>query len=119
MGAGAANPAAASFSSIPMRALTWFVRLILFLLLFGLALNNLEPTVLHLLFGTQWRAPLFVLLLAAFTLGVALGALAMLPAWLRARRASPGAATVSTPAPTAKVEVAPAPGVIDGSADGV
>ncbi len=100
-----------------MRALTWFVRLILFLLLFGLALNNLEPTVLHLLFGTQWRAPLFVLLLAAFTLGVVLGALAMLPAWLRARRGAQAAAPAAAPPPTA--EPPQPPGVIDGSADGV
>ena len=105
-----------------MRALTWFVRLILFLLLFGLALNNLEPTVLHLLFGTQWRAPLFVLLLAAFTLGVVLGALAMLPAWLRARRSGRGATTTTATATTAPPPAAEAPqppGVIDGSADGV
>jgi uncharacterized integral membrane protein len=101
-----------------MRALTWFVRLILFLLLFGLALNNLEPTVLHLLFGTQWRAPLFVLLLAAFTLGVVLGALAMLPAWLRARRSSRGAMPTTPPPPPA-TDAAQPPGVIDGSADGV
>ncbi len=100
-----------------MRALTWFVRLILFLLLFGLALNNLEPTVLHLLFGTQWRAPLFVLLLAAFTLGVVLGALAMLPAWLRARRGAQAAAPAAAPPPAA--EPPQPPGVIDGSADGV
>ena len=46
-----------------MRAFNWFVRLILFLLLFGLALNNLEPTVLHLLFGTQWLRSYFDLLL--------------------------------------------------------
>ncbi|OIQ87617.1 hypothetical protein GALL_305040 [mine drainage metagenome] len=103
-----------------MRALTWFVRLILFLLLFGLALNNLEPTVLHLLFGTQWRAPLFVLLLAAFTLGVVLGALAMLPAWLRARRGAQARATslVTAPPPPAATPPHP-PGVIDGSTDGV
>jgi uncharacterized integral membrane protein len=100
-----------------MRALTWFVRLILFLLLFGLALNNLEPTVLHLLFGTQWRAPLFVLLLAAFTLGVVLGALAMLPAWLRARRGAQAAAPAAAPPPA--TEPPHPPGVIDGSADGV
>ncbi len=104
-----------------MRALTWFVRLILFLLLFGLALNNLEPTVLHLLFGTKWRAPLFVLLLAAFTLGVVLGALAMLPAWLRARRNSQAVASTPTPVavPPAPAEAPQPPGVIDGSPDAV
>ncbi|MHB1667557.1 MAG: lipopolysaccharide assembly protein LapA domain-containing protein [Thiomonas sp.] len=106
-----------------MRALNWFVRLILFLLLFGLALNNLEPTVLHLLFGTQWTAPLFVLLLAAFTLGAVLGALAMLPGWMRARRTqvarNPGP---NMPAlePQEQAPVRPVPTAIDGSTpDGV
>ncbi len=105
-----------------MRALAWFVRLILFLLLFGLALNNLEPIELHLLFGTHWRAPLFVLLLAAFTLGVALGALAMIPVWLRARRAAGAAAPKTGAAPPPAPEPAEPPQpprVIDGSPDGV
>lgn len=102
-----------------MRAFNWFVRLILFLLFFGLALNNLEPTVLHLLFGTQWQAPLFVLLLAAFSLGAVLGALAMLPSWMRARRARPAPAPISKLEPQAKEAVHAAPGVIDGTPDGV
>ncbi|MBU6438602.1 MAG: DUF1049 domain-containing protein [Betaproteobacteria bacterium] len=109
-----------------MRAFNWFVRLILFLLLFGLALNNLEPTVLHLLFGTQWRAPLFVLLLAAFALGALLGIAVMLPGWLRARRLQRQLAA-SSPLPQAE-PARPAPaaapnplaaGVIDGTPDGV
>ncbi|NNM63230.1 MAG: LapA family protein [Burkholderiales bacterium] len=106
-----------------MRALNWFVRLILFLLLFGLALNNLEPTVLHLLFGTQWTAPLFVLLLAAFTLGAVLGALAMLPGWMRARRAqvarTPGG-TMPAPQTQEQAPIRSVPTAIDGSTpDGV
>ncbi len=109
-----------------MRAFTWFVRLILFLLLFGLALNNLEPTVLHLLFGTQWRAPLFVLLLATFALGVLLGIAVMLPGWLRARRlqrslaANSGLPRADAPSPApSPAPNPPAPGVIDGTPDGV
>ena len=102
-----------------MRALNWFIRLILFMLLFGLALNNLEPTVLHLLFGTQWKAPLFVLLLAAFTLGAVLGALAMLPGWMRHRRMRAAHAEKQNPEPTAIEPVRAAPGVIDGTPDGV
>ncbi len=100
-----------------MRAFIWFLRLVLFLLLFGLALNNLEPTVLHLLFGTAWKAPLFVLLLAAFGLGAALGALAMLPPVLRARR-RPRASAAVMPAAVAEDVVVPPP-VIDGTPDGV
>ena len=62
-----------------MRILSWFLRLIVFLLLFGLALNNLEPVTLHLLFGTEWRTPMIVLLLVVFVLGAVLGVLALLP----------------------------------------
>jgi uncharacterized integral membrane protein len=104
-----------------MRALNWFVRLILFLLLFGLALNNLQPAVLHLLFGTQWTAPLFVLLLAAFTLGAVLGALAMLPGWLRARRAQASQAMTikAVPAPETPEPVRSVPVTTDGTPDGV
>ncbi len=109
-----------------MRAFNWFVRLILFLLLFGLALNNLEPTVLHLLFGAQWRAPLFVLLLMAFALGALLGVAVMLPGWLRARRLQRALAAAS-PLPQAQAAQAPraaatnplAAGAIDGTPDGV
>ena len=100
-----------------MRAFTWFIRLVLFLLLFGLALNNLEPTILHLLFGTAWKAPLFVLLLAAFGLGAALGAIAMLPPLMRARRRPRVSAAVAPAAATAE-PVGPPP-VIDGTPDGV
>ena len=105
-----------------MRVFAWFVRLILFLLLFGLALNNLEPTVLHLLFGTQWRAPLFVLLLSAFALGALLGIAVMLPSWLRARRLqrnARSAAQVAEAPPAAPAAPPASPGVIDGTPDGV
>ena len=105
-----------------MRVLAWFVRLILFLLLFGLALNNLEPTVLHLLFGTQWRAPLFVLLLSAFALGALLGIAVMLPSWLRARRLQRNARSAVQMAEAPPTPAAPppaSPGVIDGTPDGV
>ena len=69
-----------------MRILSWFLRLIVFLLLFGLALNNLEPVTLHLLFGTEWRTPMIVLLRVVFVLGAVLGVLALLPSWFRHRR---------------------------------
>ncbi|MDD4886790.1 MAG: LapA family protein [Thiomonas sp.] len=69
-----------------MRILSWFLRLVVFLLLFGLALNNLEPVTLHLLFGTQWHTPMIVLLLVVFALGAVLGVLALLPSWMRHKR---------------------------------
>jgi len=85
-----------------MRILSWFLRLVLFLLLFGLALNNLEPVTLHLLFGTEWRTPMIVLLLTVFALGAVLGVLALMPSWLRHRRSARRSADAPPPgAPTA------------------
>lgn len=103
-----------------MRLLSWFLRLVFFLLLFGLALNNLEPVTLHLLFGAEWHAPMIVLLLAMFALGVILGVLAMLPSWLRHRRRGEIAASKlpdTQPAPAAQPQFPITP--IDGPIDGV
>ncbi len=106
-----------------MRILSWFLRLVLFLLLFGLALNNLEPVTLHLLFGTQWRTPMIVLLLLVFALGAVLGVLALLPSWMRHRRRgaqrqdSESADVAIARMPAAPAEFAQQP--IDRSIDGV
>lgn len=60
-----------------MRLLAWVLRAALFLLLFGLALNNQHEVVVHGLFGTQWRAPMIVVVLASFVAGVALALVAL------------------------------------------
>ncbi len=106
-----------------MRILSWFLRLVVFLLLFGLALNNLEPVTLHLLFGTQWHTPMIVLLLVVFALGAVLGVLALLPSWMRHKRRGkkrPGndsAETLAAKASAAPAEFPRQP--IDGPIDGV
>jgi uncharacterized integral membrane protein len=92
-----------------MRILSWFLRLVVFLLLFGLALNNLETVTLHLLFGTEWRTPMIVLLLVVFALGAMLGALALLPSWMRHRKQVRLARNSEPPPkPSAATAVAPA-----------
>ncbi len=45
---------------------------------------------MHFFFGTQWRAPLVLVVLAAFAAGLVIGALGMVPRWLRHRRAALG-----------------------------
>ncbi|MGA8010712.1 MAG: LapA family protein [Thiomonas sp.] len=106
-----------------MRILSWFLRLVVFLLLFGLALNNLEPVTLQLLFGTQWHTPMIVLLLVVFALGAVLGVLALLPSWMRHKRRgaktldNEPAETQASKAPTAPAEFPQQP--IDGPIDGV
>jgi len=69
-----------------MRILTWLIRGFIFFTLFAFALNNQHDTVVHWFFGAQWRAPLVIVVLAAFGAGLALGVLAMVPRWWRNRR---------------------------------
>ena len=56
-----------------MRYLTWFLRVLLFLLLFGFAVRNVELVTLRYYFDYEWQAPLVLILLLFFALGVAVG----------------------------------------------
>jgi lipopolysaccharide assembly protein A len=67
-----------------MRVLTWLLRVLIFLVLFGLALNNRQHVVLNGFFGAQWQAPLILMCLVFFAVGCALGALSIL--WRQWRR---------------------------------
>ncbi len=66
-----------------MRLLVWAFRAFIFFTLFAFALNNEQQVAVHWFFGTQWRAPLVIVVLAAFAAGAAIGVLAMVPAWWR------------------------------------
>ena len=67
------------------RLLTWILKAGVFFALFAFALNNQQDATVHLLFGHQWRAPMMLIVLAAFALGLVVGVLGMLPGW-RSRR---------------------------------
>jgi putative membrane protein len=69
-----------------MRLVAWVARAALFLLLFGLALNNLHDVEVHGLFGVTWRAPMIVVVLAAFTAGAVLALVALWPRHLQQPR---------------------------------
>ena len=75
-----------------MKQLTWLLKWILraaiFFTLLAFALNNQQDVTVHFFFGHEWTAPLVLVVLAAFTLGLAAGVLAMLPRWLKQRRAA-------------------------------
>jgi len=58
-----------------VRALTLVIKLVLFLLLLAFAIKNSEVVGVHYLMGLEWRAPLSLVLLLAFALGVLLGLL--------------------------------------------
>lgn len=69
-----------------MTALTWAVRLIIFVFLVVFAAQNTDPVSLRLLPGQIWQAPLVLALLAFFVGGVILGALSLLGVIFRQRR---------------------------------
>ncbi len=69
-----------------MRIVSWAIRLLLLLVLAGLAAKNVDPVTLRFYFDTALQAPLVVVLFCAFLLGAVLGMLALLGTLLRQRR---------------------------------
>jgi lipopolysaccharide assembly protein A len=82
-----------------MKYFLWLLKAAIFFTLFAFALNNEQDATVHFFFGTQWRAPLVLVVLAAFALGLVIGALGMVPRWWKhrvaARRAQHGPAPQS------------------------
>jgi len=71
-----------------MWLLKWVLKAAIFFALFAFALNNQQDATVHLFFGTEWRAPLVLVVLAAFAAGLVAGVLAMVPRWWRQRSAA-------------------------------
>lgn len=88
-----------------MKYLLWLLKAAIFFTLFAFALNNQHDATVYFFFGTYWRAPLVLVVLAAFAGGLVVGALGMLPGWWRHRSAAaqrpvappPGLATMPSP----------------------
>jgi uncharacterized integral membrane protein len=68
----------------------WLLQLLLkaaiFFTLFAFALNNQHDAVVHFFFGTTWSAPLVLVLLTVFVMGVTVGVIGMVPRWWKHRR---------------------------------
>ncbi len=69
-----------------MRYLSWLFGLVLFLLTLGFAIKNSDSVVLNYYLGYQWQAPLVLVLLVFFCIGVMAGVGAMLGFVFRQRR---------------------------------
>ena len=71
-----------------MKYIAWLLKAAIFFTLFAFALNNQQDATVHFFFGTQWTAPLVLVVLAAFAAGLAVGALGMVPRWWKHRKAA-------------------------------
>jgi len=69
-----------------LKYLAWLLKAVIFFVLFAFALNNKEAVELNLFFGTTWQAPLVLVVLVTFVLGLFAGIAVMLPLWWSARR---------------------------------
>jgi lipopolysaccharide assembly protein A len=66
----------------------WLLKAAIFFTLFAFALNNQHDVTVNFFFGTAWRGPLVLAVLAAFAGGLAVGALGMVPRWWKHRAAA-------------------------------
>jgi putative membrane protein len=73
-----------------VKILMWLLKAAIFFTLFAFALNNQQAMTVNFFFGTSWQGPLVLVVLVAFTTGLALGVLVMMPRWWRKRRSAPG-----------------------------
>jgi len=69
-----------------MRYFSWALRILLFLLLFGFALKNTDPVIVRFYLGSQWEAPLVMVVLVFFGVGAVAGVIACLIYVHRQRR---------------------------------
>ena len=69
-----------------IRLLQWILKAAVLFILLAFALNNREDATVHFFWGFQWQAPMVLVLLSVFALGLAVGVLGMVPRWWRQRR---------------------------------
>ena len=101
----------------PIWLLKMLLRAACFFGLFAFALNNQHDVTVNFFFGTDWRVPLVLLVLAVFAAGVLLGALGMAPRWWRRRRTAVDAGTAPAADPPQMLDAgaaAPTPGAPHG-----
>ncbi|WDD93378.1 LapA family protein [Burkholderia sp. FERM BP-3421] len=68
-----------------MKFIVWLIRVLVFVLLLVLALANTQTATLNFLAGYNWQAPLILIGLAFFGVGLLAGLLSAAPSVLRMR----------------------------------
>ncbi|UDM49687.1 lipopolysaccharide assembly LapA domain-containing protein [Cupriavidus sp. MP-37] len=100
-----------------MKLFAWIVRIVVFVLLFVLALRNTAEASLQLFFNAVWHAPLILILFAAFALGAVAALASVAPGMMRQRMelaklrralADARASTAPSTSPSAAPSTAPA-----------
>ena len=106
-----------------MKILSWLLKAAIFFTLFAFALNNQQDAAVHFFFGTQWRAPMVLIVLTAFAAGICVGVLGMVPRWWKHRKAArqvllAGSPAATTPSPASSESPAVARGAAAHSSAG-
>ena len=68
-----------------MKFIVWLIRVLVFVLLLVLALSNTQTATLNFLAGYFWQAPLILIGLAFFVVGLLAGLVSSMPAMVRLR----------------------------------
>ena len=69
-----------------MRRFFLLLKIAVFLLLLGFAVKNTDSVAVRYFLGLEWQAPLVIVLLVFFGIGIAIGVLASLAIIVRQRR---------------------------------
>jgi len=81
--------------------LKWMLKAAIFFTLFAFALNNEQAVTVHFFFGNRWQAPLVLVVLLAFSVGVAVGVMGMIPwRWKQRQQEQHAQDAVTVPLPT-------------------
>jgi putative membrane protein len=70
--------------------LLWLLRVIVFVILFGLAVKNSGPMELRFYFDTSWQAPISVVVLTSFSIGILVGLTAVVGLLVRRKKPQSG-----------------------------
>jgi uncharacterized integral membrane protein len=85
----------------------WTLKAAIFFTLFAFALNNQSDVTVRFFFGQKWTAPMVLVVLGAFAIGVLIGVLGMAPRWWRQHRKVAAVAPPPVEAPLKKPATAP------------